>query len=83
MALCFFFTKGRFVLSQALLFVLVLLSIVITIPVEERAGLCGSRAYVCLFCMRSFMSFFSSSLCKGLAVGCDCGTVSIFLLGLY
>ena len=45
----------------------VLFSIVITSLGEERAGLCDSRAFVCLFCMRQFMSFFSFSWCQRLA----------------
>ena len=42
-------------LSLALLFILVcvlsVFSIVITPLGEERAGLCASRAFVCLFCV--------------------------------
>ena len=34
---------------------------------EEKAGLCASREFVCLFCMRQFLSLFSSSWCQGLA----------------
>ena len=48
-------------LSLVLLFVLVffsLFSIVITSPGEERAGLCASRAFVCLFCTRYFCPSF-------------------------
>ena len=50
-------TTGRFVLSHALLFVFVffqsyVFSIVIISLGEERAGLCASRAFVCLFCTR-------------------------------
>ena len=70
------FTTGHFMLSLALFFVIVfsvLFSIVITSFCEERAGLCASRAFVCLFCTRRFLSFFSSSLCQGLAAVCDCG----------
>ena len=80
------FTTGRFVWSLALHFVLVLLffsvlfSIVITSFGEERADLCAFRAFVCLFCMRWFLSIFSSSWCQGLAAVCDCGTPWIFLL---
>ena len=48
------FTTGRFIWSLTLLFVLmgflVLLSIVITSHGEEKAGLCASRAVVCLSC---------------------------------
>ena len=35
-------------------------SIVITSLGEEGAGLCASRAFVCLFCTCYFLSFFSS-----------------------
>ena len=69
-----------------LLFVLVFLfspfSIVITSLGEEGAGLCASRAFVCLFCTRLFVSFFSSSWCQGLAAASDCGTPWTFLLTL-
>ena len=44
-----FFTTGRFILSPALLFVLVFVSpfsIVITSLGEEKAGLCTSREFV-------------------------------------
>ena len=41
---------------------------------EEGAGLCVSRPFVCLFCACQFLSFLSSSSCRGLAVVCDCGT---------
>ena len=54
--------------SLALLFVLVFFSsfsIVITSLREDRAGLCASRAFVCLFC------FFFSSWCQGLVTACD------------
>ena len=36
-------------------------SIAISSLGEEGAGLCASRAFVCLFCTRYFLSFFSSS----------------------
>ena len=49
---------------------------------EEGAGLCASRAFVCLFCT-IFLSFFSSSWCRGLAAVCDCGTPLTFLLTLF
>ena len=42
----------------------------------ERAGLCAFG----LFCMRKFMSFFSSSRCQELAAVCDCGTPCTFLI---
>ena len=78
------FTTGRFMLGLTLLVVLVfisvLCSIVITSLGEERAGLCACREYVCLFCTRQFLSFFSSTWCQGLAVACDCGTPWTFLL---
>ena len=55
-----FFTTGRFVLSLALLFVLVffsvLFSIVITSFGEERAGLCAFRAFV-YFARVNFFQF--------------------------
>ena len=71
------FTTRRFMLSLVLLCVLVcfqscLDNIVIMSLGEERDGLCASRAYVCLFCTRQFLSF--SSWCQGLTVPCDCGT---------
>ena len=50
---------------------------------EEGAGLCVSRAFVCLFYTCYFLSFFSSSLCRGLAVVCDWGTPWTFLLTLF
>ena len=58
----------------------ILFSIVITSLGEEGAGLCGSRAFVCLFCMCLFLSFFSSPWCRGLTAICDCGTHWTFLL---
>ena len=58
----------------------ILFSIVITSLGEEGAGLCASRAFVCLFCMRYVLSFFSSSGCRGLIAVCDCGTPWTFLL---
>ena len=39
------------------------LFLMITSPGEERASLYASRACVCLFCIRYFPSFFSSSWC--------------------
>ena len=55
-------------LSLVLLFVLMfcsfLFSILITSFGEERAGLCASREFVCLFCTSNFMSVFSSSWCR-------------------
>ena len=48
-------------------------SILITTLGEEGAGLCASRTFVCLFCACMFLSFFSSSWCRGLAAVCDCG----------
>ena len=56
----------------------VLFSIVIISPGEEGTGLCASRAFVCLFCTRQFLSLFSSSWCQGLiaawflTVTCSC-----------
>ena len=47
---------------------------------EERAGLCASRPFVCLFCECMFLSFFPSSWCQGLAAACDCGIPWTFLL---
>ena len=84
LSLCDFvvFTAGRFVLSHVLLFVLVfsvLFSIVITSLGEEKGGLCASRAFVCLFCTRQFLSFFSSSWSQGLAAAFDCDTSWTFL----
>ena len=76
-------------LSRGLLFVLmffvclffsVIFSIVITSLGEERAGLCASPAFVCLFCTRQFVFFFSYSWFQGLAAACDCGTPWTFLL---
>ena len=55
-------------------------SIVITSLGEEGAGLCASRAFVCLLSTCQFLSFFSSSWCRGLAAVCDCGTPWTFLL---
>ena len=74
------FYYGGCMLSLALLFVLVFFSpfsIGITPFGKERAGLCVSSAFVCLFCTRWFLSFFSSSLCRGLATACDCGSYDI------
>ena len=70
-------------LSRVLLFVLMFVSVQFSNVVisfgEDRAGL--SRASVCLFCTRRFLSFFSSSWCRGLA--CDCGTPTAFLLTIF
>ena len=46
---------------------------------EEGAGLCASRAFICLFCT-CFCHFSSSSWCRGLVAVCDCGTPWTFLL---
>ena len=46
--------------------VLVLFSFVITSLGEERAVLCASRAFVCLFCV-----IFSSFWCQGWAAACN------------
>ena len=54
-------------------------SILITSLGEEGAGLCAPRAFVCLFCAFMFLSFFSSSWCRGLAAVCDCGIPWTFL----
>ena len=40
----------------------------------STAGLCTFNTFVCLFCTRCCLSFFSFSLCQELAVACDCGT---------
>ena len=45
---------------------------------EEGAGLCTSRAFVCLFCTCKFLSFFSSSWGRGLAA-----VVIVALPGLF
>ena len=64
-----FFTTGRFMLSLALLFILVFLSpfsIVITSLGEERAD---------LFILHSLISvLLLFSWCQGLAAACDIGT---------
>ena len=66
-----------FMWNRSLLFVLVLFSsllrIVITSPGEERAVLCVSRAFVCLYYTRKFLIFFSSSWCQEFAAARDCG----------
>ena len=54
--------------------------ILITSLGVEGAGLCASRTFVCLFCACTFLSFFSSSWCRGLAAVCDCGISWILLL---
>ena len=77
------FTTGCFVLSYlAICFRMFsdLCSIVITSLGEERAGICASRAFVCLFCTRQFLSFLSSFLSQRLTVACDCGTPWMFIL---
>ena len=45
-------------------------------PGEESAALheYASLAFACLPCMRYFFVFFTSSLCRGSAADCDCGT---------
>ena len=45
----------------------ILFSIVITSLGEGGAGLCASRAFVCLACRCKFLFFFPSSWCRGLA----------------
>ena len=61
----------------------VLFSIMITLLGEERAGLCASQAFICLFCMFYFLSrIFSSFWCHELAAVCDCVTPLTFLLTL-
>ena len=52
-------------------------SILITSLGEEGAGL------VCLFCVCMFLSYFSSSWCRGLAAVCDCGIPWTFLLTIF
>ena len=39
-----------------------------------------SRAFVCLTCIRYFLSFLASSWCRGLAAAYDCGTAWAFIL---
>ena len=68
-----------FVFGLALLFGLVLFS---PVGIVITAGLCSSRAFVCLFRMRYCLSFFSSSWYQGLAVACDYDTTWTFLLTL-
>ena len=71
-------------------------SIVITSLGAEEAGLCASRAFVCLFVcfvrvsflpcshpLGQFLSFFSSFWCQSLAAACDCGTPCTFLLTFF
>ena len=43
-------------------------------------GICVSRAFVCLFCTLWYLSFFSSSWCRGLVAASDCDTPWTFLL---
>ena len=50
---------------------------------EEEAGLCASRAFVCLLCTCHFLSFFSFSWCRGFAAVCDCDTPWTFILTLF
>ena len=47
---------------------------------KREVGLCTSCAFVCLFCPCMFLSFFSSSWCRGLAAVCDSGIPWTFLL---
>ena len=56
-------------------------SIVITSHGEESAGLYASRAFLCLSCLRYFLSFFSSSWCHGVAA--VCGSHRTFHLTFY
>ena len=80
------FTVRCFVLSCPLLFVsvfTVLFRILITSVGEERAGLCTSRAFVCLFCLRQLLSLFSSFSYQGFTAACDCGTPWTFLLTVF
>ena len=37
----------------------------------EGVGICISRIFVCLFCACMFLSFVSSSWCRGLAAVCE------------
>ena len=67
--------------SLASLFVLIFFSIAITSLGEKRAGLCVSRASVCLSCTHYFLSFFS--WCQGLAAACYFGTPWTFPLLTY
>ena len=57
----------------------IVFSIVITSLGEEGGGMCASRAFVCLFCTCLFLTFFSSSWCRGLAAVCDCGTLDLWI----
>ena len=80
------YTTGRFMFSLALLFVLVFFSpfsIVITSFGEERAALCASCAFICIFCTRYVLSIFSSSWYQGLAAACGCGTRWTFLFTFF
>ena len=65
------YTRGRLMFESL---------VVITLLGEEGACFCASRTFVCLFCACIFLSFFSSSCCRGLAVVCDCGIPWTFLL---
>ena len=58
----------------------VLFSITITSLWEDCAGRYPSRVFVCLSCMRYFLSLFSSSSCRGLAAACYCDTPWTFHL---
>ena len=62
-----------------LVFFLVLFSIAITSPEEERANL-SAFSYVCSICACLVLSVSSSSWCLGRAAVCDCGTPWTFLL---
>ena len=70
--------------SLALLFVFVFFSpfsIVIPLLGEESRSMCFLCICCCFFILHTlFFSYFSSSLCQGLAVTCDCGTPWTFLL---
>ena len=67
-------STGRFILSLALRFFLVIFSpfsIAITPHGEERAGLSTFRALICF--LRVLVCVSSSSRYQGLAATCDCG----------
>ena len=53
-------------------------SIVITLLGEEGVGLCAFRAFLFIYFF-FFLSFFSSSWCRGLAAVCYYGTAWTFL----
>ena len=65
------YVTRRFQLSGSPIISSVLVSILITSLGEERA--CLYASFVCLFCMRCFLSFCSCSWCNGLAAVCDRG----------